>query len=763
MMPWRRATSSRSVCLPALALIALLSTISPVLAVAPVLWSQETLSEFERGKPEGVAVTARGEIVLARGIRELQVRALEENAQPFLWSEVLDSKGNLYVGSGNEGRVFKIPGGGNGNLFYSSGDLAAQALAVDPRDNLYVGTSPDGKVYRLSPDGKPEVWFDPEERYIWALAVDRSGSLFVATGEHGIIYKVTSRGSGTPFFDSEESHIVALALDRQGNLLAGSSGKGLLYRIPPDGKGTVVLDTPLKEVNAVAVDAAGRIYVSAIQAEAAIPRRTPGRVRAAERTGGEEVISVTAPAGGPPLAGAAGEGAGESEEGTKESGLPPSFEGRRLKTQVFRIDADGIGVPVWSSEAETVFSIAVVGEKEVYLGTGDSGKIRRLESDASASLVAKVASSQVTSLLPAPDGGLYAAGSNAGKIYLLDREVADSGIYLSPPRDAKTVARWGRIGWIGSTPTGTKVELFTRSGNSAVPDSTWSDWSPAYAAPAGSGVVSPTARFIQWKARLSRQAKGVSPLLESVSLTYLPANLSPKIEKLELNPPGVIVQKPPFIPEAAAPETAFSRAPEPPEGTEFPSPFPPLPGKKVFQKGMRSVAWEGSDPNQDTLGYDLLYREEREREWKPLARGLKEGYFAWDSTLLPDGRYRIRIEVTDAPSNPSGGEKKSEETSRPFVIDNGPPRVEASFRKDDKGTAVESSVTDTTSPIRTLEYSVDAARWVLVMPSDGIADSLSEQYRIPLGRLSPGEHTVILKATDAEGNVGTQKVVVAGG
>jgi WD40 repeat protein len=759
MMPWRIAARVRFIPASLAALALLLAGGGPLFAVSSMLWVQDSTAEFEKGKPDGVAITSGGEILLARMVREIQIKALDEDAQPFLWSQAMDSKGNLFVGSGNDGKVFKVPKSGAGSLFYSSGDLSVQALAVDSRDNLFVGTSPEGKVYRLSPEGKPDVWFEPEERYIWALAVDRSGNLYVATGEHGVIYKVTDRGKGTPFFDSEESHIVTLAFDRQGNLLAGSSGKGLLYRISPEGKGTVVLDTALKEVNALAQDSAGHIYISAIQAESPAAGRTMRGVKARGAAAREDVVAAVAPGGGPSLSETVGE---ETEVSTQESPLLGP-DGRQVRSQVIRIDPDGTALPVWSSETETVFSLAVSGDREVFLGTGDLGKVRRLEADGSSSLVARLASSQVTSLLAAPDGSLYAAASNSGRIYLLDKDVGDSGNYFSPPRDAKTIARWGRIGWTGATPSGTKIEVFSRSGNSTIPDATWSDWSSAYASREGSGVVSPPARFIQWKARLTRQTKGATPALQSVSLAYLPANLPPEVRKVEVNPPGVVILKPPAPMDMEAPETALSRTPPPPEGTEIASPFPPQPGKKFYQKGMRSLTWEASDPNADNLRYDLFFRGESETEWLPLVKGMTEEYFAWDSTRMPDGRYRIRVQASDAPSNLPGTEKKGEKITPPFMVDNTPPRVEASAKKEDKGFAAEVRATDTTSPVISLEYSLDGAPWVAAAPADGISDSLSEQFRIPLERLPSGEHTLLLKAADSEGNVGTGMLRFSGG
>jgi sugar lactone lactonase YvrE len=725
-----------------------------VLAAGPIIWTQQSPADFEKGKPDGIAVASRGGILLARAVREIPVKELQEDAQPFLWAQALDSKGTLYIGSGNDGRVFKITKSGQGSLFFSSGDLAVQTLAVDSRDNLFAGTSPDGKIYRITPEGKSEVWFDPEERYIWALAVDQSGNLFAATGEHGIIYKITDKSKGASFYDSAESHIVTLAFDHQGNLLAGSSGKGLLYRIAPDGKGAVLLDTALKEVNAVALDASGRVFACAIQPEPAATKPGVG-IRVLLPGVGTESVAV-GPTPIPTLTDL------EAEDLVVERAMAADSAVRKAKSIVYRVDPDGVATTLWTSESETVFSLAIPGTKEIYVGTGDLGKIRRLDENGGTSLVARLPATQVTSLLAAPDGTLFAATSNSGGIFALEKEATNSGTYLSPPKDATSLARWGQIRWIGEAPAGAKVELFTRTGNSALPDNTWSDWSSAYAASSGSKVVSPSARFIQWKAQLTRQSKSVSPFLEAVSLTYLPANLPPRMEKIEVNPPGIIILKPPLPLETDAQETAFSQPPSAPPGAEFATPFPAVPGKRIFQKGLRSLSWSASDPNEDTLRFDIFFRQESEKEWKPLVHGLRDTYFSWDSTLMPDGRYRIKVSASDAPSNPPGEARDAEDTGPSFIVDNTPPTVEAVARKDGAAVFVEVKATDSVSYIRSLEFSLDAARWILAVPTDGVGDSSQEQYRIPLDRLPAGEHTVLLKATDTEGNVGSAKVLVSG-
>ena len=52
-------------------------------------------------------------------------------------------------------------------------------------------------------------------------------------------------------------------------------------------------------------------------------------------------------------------------------------------------------------------------------------------------------------------------------------------------------------------PPARRVEISTRSGNTRTPDETWSDWSSAYADAAGSPIVSPRARYLQWRAVLT--------------------------------------------------------------------------------------------------------------------------------------------------------------------------------------------------------------------------------------------------------------------
>jgi hypothetical protein len=65
-----------------------------------------------------------------------------------------------------------------------------------------------------------------------------------------------------------------------------------------------------------------------------------------------------------------------------------------------------------------------------------------------------------------------------------------------------------------------------------------------------------------------------------------------------------------------------------------------------------------------------------------------------------------------------------------------------------------------TGRIGTAEFSIDGGEWNLVFPVDGIADSAQEDYKITTPELPMGEHLIGIRASDANGNTGTAKLLV---
>src|SRR5437762_4600370 len=239
----------------------------PLLAVTPLFWETRTYDDFRKGKFTNISLTSDDELILAP-----RFDVVFNTEQTLIWSTVADSKGNVYLGTGHDGKIFKVDSSGKGTMLARVPELDVLALAVDNKDVLYAGSGPDGKVYKIQ-DGKPTEFFDPKSKYIWAMVFDRQGRLLVGTGDKGIIYRVTSDGKGAPFYDTDETHVVSMAMDSNGNVIAGGDPKGYVYRISPDGKAFVLYDSGMREIHSVAVSPNGTIYASAISGE---PLIAPG-------------------------------------------------------------------------------------------------------------------------------------------------------------------------------------------------------------------------------------------------------------------------------------------------------------------------------------------------------------------------------------------------------------------------------------------------------------------------------------------------------
>jgi hypothetical protein len=189
-------------------------------------------------------------------------------------------------------------------------------------------------------------------------------------------------------------------------------------------------------------------------------------------------------------------------------------------------------------------------------------------------------------------------------------------------------------------------------------------------------------------------------------------------------------------------------------GTGLTSASPPL-GRRVYQKGLQTLVWKAEDPNSDRLQFDVLYRREGETVWKALKRGLWDPIFVWDTTSVPDGTYLVKIAASDTPSNSPGTALVGEMESVTFDIDNTPPRIEAQpVARAGVKTTITFTVRDEQSPVQRVEFSLDASRWRVVYPRDGIPDSRSEEFEVTLDEAEIGR-SVILRAMDAMNNVAT--------
>ena len=138
-------------------------------------------------------------------------------------------------------------------------------------------------------------------------------------------------------------------------------------------------------------------------------------------------------------------------------------------SEVYRISPDGSPKTIWSSREDLVYALAFDQGGRLLAGTGNRGKIYVIRGSQYTDL-AKASANQVTAFARAPKGGLYAATSNLGKIFLLGPNPVTEGTYESDVFDAKNFSKWGRVEVRGSG----VFDLFARSGNVDNPDRNWS-------------------------------------------------------------------------------------------------------------------------------------------------------------------------------------------------------------------------------------------------------------------------------------------------
>src|SRR5881296_134398 len=120
--------------LSALFLVVFLSIFT--LASGPTVWSVNSRSEVLRGDAHGVSIDDSGNITLAPKLSELF-----KTEQPYIWSSVADSSGNIYLGTGSDGKIFVVNASGKGSLFTDLTELNVTALAVGRNSELFAATS----------------------------------------------------------------------------------------------------------------------------------------------------------------------------------------------------------------------------------------------------------------------------------------------------------------------------------------------------------------------------------------------------------------------------------------------------------------------------------------------------------------------------------------------------------------------------------------------------------------------------------------------
>ncbi len=663
-----------------LLLLFLVGLALPAVSVETKVWQVADFKTFLEGRLQGVSISKDGSLGLAPELKEVF-----NPDEALAYSLVADGRRNLYIGTGHQGKVFRVTPRGKSSLFFTAQEPDIFAMAAGPKGDLYVGSSPDGKIYRVTPDGKSSVFYEPHTKYIWALVFDSQGRLYVGTGDHGKILRVDRTGKGKVFFTSNQTHIMCLAFDHRGDLLAGSVPNGLVYRISPQGKAFVIYQSDLPEIHALAVGPHGDIYAAALGAPRAVGMPLMLGPQQPAITMPTQVVTVTAET---PM-----ESSNESKISGQKSKEPkpkpqpktpkakekektPSFihpgETLRgiaglLRSQsrgaVIEIFPDSTAETLWRSNHESVYGLALLGKK-VLFSTDSNGQIFSLEPSpfgGNLTLLAETHESMATRLL-IEGQDLYIITSNVAKLFRMGTKPAKQGTYESPVKDTHFISRWGVLAWRGQIPAGTSIEFYTRSGNFKRPDQTWSDWAGPYQDPNGSiQITSPPARYVQWKA-VFRGSGESHPDLDEVSVAYLNQNLPPDIESISVSDAGERISTESPSSSGGAGKVGISVATMP--GVTYQV---SAPANQDSDKKPLTINWRAEDPNGDSLVYSLYLKATDEKSWHLVKDKIKTASYTLDPSSLADGQYVARLVVSDSPSNPPALARRDEMLSAPFL------------------------------------------------------------------------------------------------
>ncbi|MBK8790491.1 MAG: hypothetical protein IPO28_10060 [Holophagaceae bacterium] len=650
----------------------------------------------------GVRIGADGRLRLAPNLR--RVGQLPEGV---IWAAVPDGSGGAYLSAGTDGKLFHYAGGQMKPLGQVKGGIVF-AMARLGQD-LVVAPTGEGKLIRVSPGGEVKPFADIDARIVWALAVEGDAVIVAGGSEKGALLVQAREGSSRRLAElADETSFTALASDGQGGWYLGSHGRGLVLRYSRQGdRLETLMDTPFDEVRALAV-ADGQLYIGADNG--LTPKFSTGQL--------------------------------ERREGYLQADALVT-----ARSAVLRMDRDRVPETLWQSAQSQVYALAV-WKGQLLVGTGNRSRLFSLplgkarDTDPFA-VVQELGTAQATAFLPS-GGDLLVVGSNPAELHLLSEAQATEGTLESRILRGAPLADWGRAYLDAEVPTGTNVELQFRTGSTETPDATWSAWTPPLRS--GERPALPPARFAQFRLRLSSTRGGATPTVETVNLFWAHRNLTPVWEGVDIMPPGLVITR-----TAPPDDIGIERVP-----LETQKLIPALgymgAEKRSFRRGGQSFQFRVNDPNGDTLQFAIRLIPDRGAPML-LEKAWKEKFFSFDTLPVPDGRYRLEVTATDAPSAPFNAALASTWRTAPFTVDHTPPAIaELIAVAEGEGVRVRFRARDETSTLKEAAVSADGERWLQLVPEDRVFDQKEERFDVLVPRDAVRGDRILVKVVDRHNN-----------
>lgn len=675
----------------------------PLFGAGTYNWELNDYISFNKGKLIKTKLNEDGILTLSPEFKKL----VDTDAM-FIWDIKEDSKGNIYLATGNDGIVYKINKKGEIKDFFDTSSVAAFRLLIDKNDNLYVSTLSKGLIYKVSPNGKGDIFAVFDGDYIWDMKFYK-GKILLATGTPGSLYELDLK---TKKFNDitlvNEMHITCMDIDKKNNIYFGTSDKGAIYKLTSDRKLRVIFQTDQKEIHSLVVNKrTGKIYAGTSDKEFSLVKINQQNKLKKEY---------------------------KKKSSDKNNNLFDDLKTLKKykspKNTVYEIKENEYVHKIIQSKDSTFLRL-LLHNNVLYIGSGDNGNIYRYKNKKIEKL-AQLEEQQVLSFCYLKDRRILLGTGNIGNIYKLDMNYSKKGSYISDILDAQGWAYWGKIQWDVSLPSGTDFNIQTRSGNVEDVDDTWSDWSKKYTKN-NSQIKSSKARFIQFKINLESDNRNKTPKIYSIKIPYLIKNRKPEITSIS-------------IMEQENGKTTKNKK-----------------TKKTYKKFLLKdfevqIKWMAKDEDKDELSYSIYCKLRKESKWLLLKKNLKKNSYIFDKRILPDGLYLFKIIADDLPSNSISTHLTDLIISKPYMIDSTPPEIKLSYEKvKNKTYKINGTASDKYSPIDSLSYSIDARSWKALFPKDQIFDTKKEDFQF---KYEYKAGIVIIKAEDESGNSATTHIKI---
>jgi hypothetical protein len=442
------------------------STDGKLTARQPKVWTHTTAAQFLEGSPTGVAVRSDGVVMLAPHVQQF-----DSPLEFYALSSAADGDGNVYIGTGGEGRIYRIGADAQVTLLADLDCFAVTALLWDEAsERLLAATAPGGRVHQVCADGTVRLHSELPADYLWSMGRDPDGKLLVGTGADGKLFELEGPGKFREVCNLAQAHIMCMAADDQYAYL-GTAGQGVVYRLGGEGALTALFDAGDKDITDIAI-------------------------------------------------------AEPSENGP---GLYLATASQSLGGGVYQVFENGQTVTLYEDGSVPVYSLAWL-EGALYAGTGGDGKLLSIIDPKRHSVAHQSDNATVTCLQPVNGHQMIVGTSNLLSVLKLDATRPLEGTLESPVLDAERSAQWGRIHLEGQFDGQGSVRLSTRSGGSSDPaDRSWSPWRGALEQAGSALAQSPADRYLQYRLDLASREPGDIAEVSRVSISYMPANREPTV------------------------------------------------------------------------------------------------------------------------------------------------------------------------------------------------------------------------------------------